>query len=75
VSVRYRCDECGDEADAASAVGWVAVQPLGNRPAPDPSHLCRLCWARTVAAAHPAPAPGDEHPQLSEHTQNRDILQ
>jgi hypothetical protein len=77
VSVLYRCDECGEETEAACAVGWVEVHPLGGHPLrpPEPSHLCRLCWARTTAAAHPPPPPGEEQPQVSEHTQNRDTMQ
>ena len=77
MSVLYRCDECAEVTDAEAAVGWVEVRELGGRPLlpPDPHHLCRLCWARTIAAVH-AGRPGvPEFPQLSEHAQNRDTVQ
>ncbi len=78
MSVLYRCDECAEVTDPASAVGWVEVRELGGRPLlpPEPHHLCRLCWARTTAAAAEA-ARSDvlEFAQLSEHTQNRDTVQ
>jgi hypothetical protein len=57
----------------------VEVRPLGGHPLlpPEPTHLCRLCWARTEAAAagHATLAAVDEEPQVSEHTQNRDLMQ
>ena len=76
MSVQYRCDQCAAVADAEAAVGWVEVRPLGGRPLlpPEPSHLCRLCWARTTAPPRSDGA-GDDPPQLSEHTQNRDTVQ
>ena len=78
MSVLYRCDECAEVTDSASAVGWVEVRELGGRPLlpPEPHHLCRLCWARTTAAAADA-ARSDvlAFAQLSEHTQNRDTVQ
>jgi len=77
MTVQYRCDQCGEVADAPAAVGWVEVRPLGGRPLlpPEPTHLCRLCWARTSAAAHAERDGGEELPQLSEHAQNRDTVQ
>jgi hypothetical protein len=79
VSVLYRCDECGEVAESEAAVGWVEVRPLGGHPLlpPEPSHLCRMCWARTAAAAagHATLAAVDEEPQVSEHAQNRDMMQ
>ena len=77
MSVLYRCDECAEVADAGSAVGWVEVRELGGRPLlpPEPHHLCRLCWARTTAAAHAGQSGCAALPQLSEHTQNRDTVQ
>jgi hypothetical protein len=77
VSVLYRCDECKEVAESEAAVGWVEVRPLGGHPLlpPEPTHLCRLCWARTEAAAHPTLAAVDEEPQVSEHAQNRDMMQ
>ena len=77
MTVQYRCDQCAEVADAPDAVGWVEVRPLGGRPLlpPEPTHLCRLCWARTTAAAHAERAGGEEQSQLSEHAQNRDTLQ
>jgi hypothetical protein len=77
MSVLYRCDECADVADAGSAAGWVEVHELGGRPLlpPEPHHLCRLCWARTTAAAHADRPAMPGFPQLSEHTQNRDTVQ
>ena len=76
MSVLYRCDRCAEVADAAAAVGWVEVRPLGGRPLlpPEPTHLCRLCWAHTTAP-RPVDSPAEEQPQLSEHTQNRDTVQ
>lgn len=76
MTLQYRCDQCAEVAEAADAVGWVEVRPLGGRPflPPEPTHLCRLCWARTTAAASPGSYEG-EQPQVSEHTQNRDTLQ
>jgi hypothetical protein len=75
--VLYRCDQCGEVAEAESAVGWVEVRELGGRPLlpPDPHHLCRLCWAQATAAAHAARAEVLDFPQLSEHAQNRDTVQ
>jgi hypothetical protein len=77
VSVLYRCDECGEVAESEAAVGWVEVRPLGGHPLlpPEPTHLCRLCWARTEAAGHAARAAVDVEPQISEHAQNRDLMQ
>jgi hypothetical protein len=77
MSVLYRCDQCADEADAVSAVGWVEIRELGGRPlaAPEPHHLCRLCWARATAAGQAAAPDVLGPPQLSEHTQSRDTLQ
>jgi len=77
MSVLYRCDECTVVADAASAVGWVEVRELGGRPLlpPEPHHLCRLCWARTTAAAQAGRPECADVPQLSEHAQNRDTVQ
>jgi len=77
MSVLYRCDECSEVIDAEGAVGWVEVRPLGGRPLlpPEPRHLCRLCWARTSAAAHAVRTDDLEFPQLSEHAQNRDTVQ
>jgi hypothetical protein len=77
VSVLYRCDECGDVAESAAAIGWVEVRPVGGHTLlpPDPSHLCRLCWARTTACGHATLTAVDEQPQVSEHTQNRDMMQ
>ncbi|MCW2537848.1 MAG: hypothetical protein JWQ26_3547 [Modestobacter sp.] len=77
MSVLYRCDECGEVAESEAAVGWVEVRPLGGHPLlpPEPTHLCRLCWARTEAAGHAARAPVDGEPQVSEHAQNRDLMQ
>ena len=75
--VLYRCNQCGEVADAESAVGWVEVRELGGRPLlpPEPHHLCRLCWAHATAAAHAARSEVLEFPQLSEHAQNRDTVQ
>ena len=79
MTVQYRCDQCAEVADAPAAVGWVEVRPLGGRPLlpPEPTHLCRLCWAHTTAAAvrDRGTDEGEELPQLSEHAQNRDTLQ
>lgn len=77
MTVQYCCDQCTEVAVAAAAVGWVEVRPLGGRPLlpPEPTHLCRLCWARTTAAAPTRRDGGEELPQLSEHAQNRDTLQ
>ncbi|MCW2537144.1 MAG: hypothetical protein JWQ26_2843 [Modestobacter sp.] len=77
MSTLYRCDECAEVAESEAAVGWVEVRPLGGHPIlqPEPHHLCRLCWARTTAAAHAARPVGEGKPQLSEHTQNRDTMQ
>ncbi|MEU2350190.1 hypothetical protein [Modestobacter sp. NPDC049651] len=77
MSLRYRCDRCGAEAGAEEAVGWVEVRPLGGHllHPPEPHHLCRLCWARLTDADVPAPPPADGEPQLSEHTQSRDLGQ
>ena len=77
MSVLYRCDECAEVADPASAVGWVEVREVGGRPLlpPEPHHLCRLCWARTTAAVHAGRPEVPDFPQLSEHTQNRDTVQ
>ena len=77
MTVQYRCDECEEVADAPAAVGWVEVRTLGGRPLlpPEPTHLCRRCWARTLAAARVGRDGGEELPQLSEHAQNRDTLQ
>jgi hypothetical protein len=77
VSTLYRCDECADVSDSEAAIGWVEVRPLGGHPilAPEPHHLCRLCWARTTAAAHAARSVGEGEPQVSEHAQNRDTMQ
>ena len=78
MSVLYRCDECAEVSDADAAVGWVEVRELGGRPLlpPEPRHLCRLCWARTTAAAaHAGRCEPGGSPQLSEHTQNRDTVQ
>jgi hypothetical protein len=78
VSVRYRCDSCGAEAGPDTAVGWVEVRELGGHPLhpPEPHHLCRLCWARMTAAdAAAVLPPPDGEPQLSEHSQNRDLGQ
>ncbi|QXG75227.1 hypothetical protein KUM42_15480 [Modestobacter sp. L9-4] len=76
MSVQFRCDQCAEVTDAAAAVGWVEVRPLGGHPLlpPDPVHLCRLCWARTSTAAA-GPCPAGAAPQLSEHVQNRDTVQ
>ena len=78
MSLTYRCDRCGDRAEGEDAVGWVEVRELGGHPLhpPEPHHLCRLCWAHMAATADaPAPPPADGEPQLSEHSQNRDIGQ
>jgi len=77
MSVLYRCDECAELADAEAAVGWVEVRELGGRPllAPEPQHLCRLCWARTTAAVHAGRVEVPAFPQVSEHAQNRDTVQ
>ncbi|WP_299954184.1 hypothetical protein [uncultured Modestobacter sp.] len=77
MTAQYRCDQCAEVADAADAVGWVEVRPLGGRPLlpPEPTHLCRLCWARSTAATHPGPAADADDLQLSEHSQNRDLGQ
>jgi hypothetical protein len=77
VSTLYRCDECAEVAESEAAIGWIEVRQLGGHPIvpPEPSHLCRLCWARTVAARHAARVAGDGPPQVSEHTQNRDTMQ
>ena len=76
MTVQYRCDQCAEVADAPAAVGWVEVRPLGGRPLlpPEPTHLCRLCWARTTSPP-PAGCPAEEQLQLSEHAQNRDTVQ
>ena len=77
MSTLYRCDECGEVAESAAAIGWVEVRALGGHPLlpPEPTHLCRLCWARTTAAAHASRSAGEGEPQVSEHTQNRDTVQ
>ena len=77
MSTLYRCDECAEVAGADAAVGWVEVRALGSSPLrpTEPHHLCRLCWARTIAAAHAVRTVGGGEPQVSEHTQNRDTLQ
>ena len=78
MSVQYRCDRCAEVAEAPAAVGWVQVQPLGAHPLlpEEPTHLCRLCWART-SAGEPVRvgSGGAETPQVSEHSQNRDLGQ
>jgi len=77
MSVLFRCDDCAEVAEATAAVGWVEVRELGGRPLlpPEPRHLCRLCWARTTAAPHADRVGWEACPQVSEHTQNRDIVQ
>ena len=77
MSVLFRCDECAETTDEDAAVGWVEVRELGGRPLlpPAPHHLCRLCWARTTAAAHAGRVDELTVPQLSEHAQNRDTVQ
>ncbi|WP_249522692.1 hypothetical protein [Modestobacter marinus] len=78
MSVQYRGDRCAEVAEAPAAVGWVQVQPLGAHPLlpEEPTHLCRLCWART-SAGEPVRvgSGGAEVPQVSEHSQNRDLGQ
>ena len=77
MSILYRCDECAEVAESEAAVGWVEVRSLGGHPLlpPESRHLCRLCWAHTIAAAHAARTVGEGEPQVSEHTQNRDTMQ
>jgi len=77
VSLRYRCDRCGAESDAGDAVGWVEVCELAGSPLhpPEPHHLCRLCWAHLSAVDATPPPPLEGEPQLSEHSQNRDLGQ
>ncbi|MGY2081223.1 hypothetical protein [Modestobacter sp. SYSU DS0657] len=77
MTVFYRCDQCGAQSPAESAVGWVEVRALGGHPLltePEPTQLCRLCWAHATAGP-PRTCPDPEAPQLSEHSQNRDLGQ
>ena len=81
MTVRYRCDGCGTEADTVDdLLGWVELRALG--PAERPfyrqrtSHLCRLCYARVQEALHPPQlARGGTELQVSEHSQTRDTEQ
>jgi hypothetical protein len=77
MSVLYRCEECGDLSPSPDAVGWVEVRPLGGHPIlpPDPTHLCRLCWAHAIALVRASRSGPALPPQVSEHTQNRDMVQ
>jgi hypothetical protein len=77
MTATYRCDTCGDSTGVEDAVGWVEIRALGGHlfDRPEPSHLCRLCWARTNDVLHPAAPVAGALPEVSEHAQNRDPLQ